>query len=72
MSRIAEQVEELEHEISALRDEVDKYMDRCEAKNDEIAELEDELNTLYKYIEWFEATYPEARTAYKVAQRVST
>jgi chromosome segregation ATPase len=72
VSHLTDQVESLECALEDYRHELYDKKATIEQLEEELSQARDELYFNQLYIDWFEATYPEAKTAYEVAQRVST
>lgn len=71
MSRLADAVEELEVWNSNQRHTIEAQAREISGLREEVETLRYDIQAMLKYIEWFEAAYPEAKIAYEVAQRVS-
>lgn len=70
MARLTAQVEEMEEELEYTRNKARAYAEQVGDLQDEVEGLESDIADLESYIEWFEETYPEARTAYEAKQRL--
>lgn len=70
MARLADQIEEIEENLACAESRVNELEDDATRMKDEISELEDQIAEHEEYIEWFEETYPEARTAYDAKCRL--
>lgn len=70
MARLADQIEEIEENLACAEMRVNELEEDAKRMLDEISDLEDVVAEHEEYIEWIEATYPEARTAYDAKQRL--
>lgn len=70
MSRLADQIDELEENLACAESRVTELEDDARRREDEISDLEDQVVEYEAYIEWFEETYPDARTAYEAKRRL--
>jgi archaellum component FlaC len=70
MARLADQIEEIEENLSCAEMRVNELEDDAKRMLDEISDLEDVVAEHEEYIEWIDETYPEARTAYDAKQRL--
>jgi archaellum component FlaC len=70
MARLADQIEELEENLSCAEMRVNELEDDAKRMLDEISDLEDVITEHEEYIEWIDNTYPDARTAYDAKQRL--
>jgi len=70
MARLADQIEELEENLSCAEMRVNELEDDAKRMLDEISDLEDVVAEHEEYIDWIDETYPEARIAYDAKQRL--
>ena len=70
MASLSARVEEIEEELYEAQGRARDYEEENSRLKDEVSDLEDQVAEHEEYIEWFEETYPEARTAYDAKQRL--
>lgn len=71
MGTLSSQIEELEESLYEAQAQVRDYEDENARLKDEVSDLEDQITEHEEYIEWFDETYPETRTAYDAKQRLN-
>ena len=70
MANLSDQIAEIEEDLAYHQSRCNELEDDCRRRDEEISELELTIEEHEAYIEWFEKTYPEARTAYDAKQRL--
>lgn len=70
MANLSDQIAEIEEDLAYHQSRCNELEDDARRREDEISDLEDRVAEHEEYIEWFEETYPEARTAYDAKQRL--
>jgi predicted nuclease with TOPRIM domain len=70
MASLSSQIEELEEELYEAHGRVRDLEEDASKREDEISDLEDQVCELEDYVEWIDATYPDARTAYEAKRRL--
>lgn len=68
MASISDQIAEIEEDLAYHQARCNELEDDCRRRDEEIEELENDLVERDAYIDWFDETYPEARTAYEAKQ----
>ena len=70
MANLSAQIEEMEEDLYSAQARVQELEEDAQKREDTISDLEFEVGELEDYVEWIDATYPEARTAYEAKQRL--
>lgn len=70
MANLSDQIAEIEEDLAYHQSRCNELEDDARRREAEISDLEDQVAEHEAYIEWFEKTYPEARTAYDAKQRL--
>lgn len=70
MANLSAQIEEMEEDLYEAQGRVRDLEEDAQKREDTISDLEDEVSELEDYVEWIDATYPEARTAYDAKRRL--
>lgn len=70
MASLSAQIEEMEEELYEAQGRARDYEEENSRLKDEVSDLEDQVCELEDYVEWIDATYPEARTAYDAKCRL--
>ena len=67
---IADQVSELEDEVSDLRERFHESQQEATQLEDQVIDLKAELEEERAFIEWVESNYPDARQTYNALIKV--
>jgi chromosome segregation ATPase len=70
MSRLADQIEEMEENLACAESRVNELEDENTRLKDEISELEDRVTVLEEQLDWIHTTYPDLEVAFEVKRRL--
>lgn len=65
---LAEQIGELEDELSHYREQAERYEKTCNSLQDDNEDLAEALAEAEAFIEYVDKTHPELRTAYEASK----